>query len=219
MVCSGGPGGHLANHFIVGPMPAMWDDLAPEAAMPSCSATFPCCVGNAHPVPRGDGPTGSLHGAGTARLQHKRRPKCPLGHRVPIYGQHSGDAWLREIGFESTLMSAGDNLDGFDSRGLAAFWWCFVLPEALLETLMAGLPTDFTSLPMSQLNPCFHMSTALSKALHWIRQGCFDNTARLAVLYFRPHIGRPALHTILPTGCRVLKVMQDLYHPTDPSIT
>ena len=64
------------------------------------------------------------------------------------------------------------------------------LPVQMIESLMAGLPTDCNA--NAQLNTFFHLSTALAKALHWYRQQSYDSRARLAALYFRPHLGRVA---------------------------
>ena len=97
-----------------------------------------------------------------------------------------GDHWLQQIATQVTLTYRGnENVDD----GLVPFYWVLVLPSATIASLTQGLPTDFSALPLGQANPCQTLSTALAKALHWVRQGhIIDSAAELSALIWRPTI-------------------------------
>ena len=44
--------------------------------------------------------------------------------------------------------------------------------------------------PMHQLNPCLTLQTALSKCLHWCRQGVIEEGETLSALFWKPEAAR-----------------------------
>ncbi|CAE7334716.1 unnamed protein product, partial [Symbiodinium sp. CCMP2456] len=94
---------------------------------------------------------------------------------LPVYGYINGSQWLRQIATQVTLTSRGDQAS--ECTALVPFYWILVLPTSMIASLVQGLRTDISALPMSQANPCVTLATALAKALHWVRQGHIDANA------------------------------------------
>ncbi|OLP76651.1 hypothetical protein AK812_SmicGene43387 [Symbiodinium microadriaticum] len=86
---------------------------------------------------------------------------------LPIYGYFHGDHWLRQITSQVTLTFRGNETT---EDGLVPFYWILVLPTQLISSLVQGLRTDISTLPMGQANPCMTLFTALAKARHWVRR-------------------------------------------------
>ena len=104
---------------------------------------------------------------------------------LPIYGYFHGDHWLRQITSQVTLTFRGNETT---EDGLVPFYWILVLPTQLISSLVQGLRTDISTLPMGQANPCMTLFTALAKARHWVRQGHIEPSAELSALVWRPTI-------------------------------
>ena len=116
---------------------------------------------------------------------------------LPIYGYFHGDHWLRQIASQVTLTFRGNENT---EDGLAPFYWILVLPSGMIASLVQGLRTDISTLPMGQANPCMTLSTALAKALHWVRQGHIDANAELSALVWRPTIASTSAELKTETG-------------------
>ena len=106
---------------------------------------------------------------------------------IPIWGGVDGDAWIREIAYSCRLAYKGTRDIG---NSIAPYYWVLVLPDRYIDSLTQAIALDVSMFPMHQLNPCLTLQTALSKCLHWCRQGVIEEGETLSALFWKPEAAR-----------------------------
>ena len=105
---------------------------------------------------------------------------------IPILGGVDGDAWIRETAYNCRLAYKGARDIG---NSIAPYYWVLVLPDRWIDSLTQAIALDVSMFPMHQLNPCLTLQTALSKCLHWCRQGVIEGET-LSALFWKPDAAR-----------------------------